>query len=650
MKTSNLDLQALFNPAVATEAEHVIKTSRFRRRRHATSNAGEVILDSFPDLPQVTCAFFRLPPGQADKLRLEATNIRQMKSCASGGWLLHPVSEKGPSYWIPRSPILRQLEEQGRITAETDAPITGVGIGKDTLAIEVDISENHYLDLVVWKFHPSSIWSPSDLEKLLTLETQPFFFWTSQTTYQVPADTYLYLIHGQVYTNRFIWPRHWKICSELDAYGLYVTFNGLEKATGKALYGLLKRQLVYSVVARQSEDGGWYQGEWTDLMESHYRFHNGAILMLESVLEEHPDDLIRESLEKAVAYSSRHTDQTNIGLWFLHDSLEESVEGMNLLWKQTGARWLPSRTLGKSKTNKLILNTHLDTIITLQRFQEITDNHQYSSVIESALKAARTALSMQPAETLYRWLYHAIGWTLLPEKRAQRLPLLKRALKRLSSNYLIPQLHRIKKHYPRFVMPNGLVDRHIAPLHFNIQYHSVNTMDLARFWQRFPEEDIEPILHNAVEFVSTYDTLKYWSEAPSRKYALVVWADALYRLCLLKPDLRYRQQLAKTILHIEDTNQGLPPVLLGNENEAISPEKQRACPSPTKPQLRMVNLCNGKSREWLVVNVSSQPIVLEWENEEPIVEQWHLEDNTLVGQDSSTIRIPARSWARGLGE
>lgn len=39
-------------------------------------------------------------------------------------------------------------------------------------------------------------------------------------------------------------------------------------ATGKCLYDLLRTQVVYSVIARQAEVGGWYHSEWTDQMPS----------------------------------------------------------------------------------------------------------------------------------------------------------------------------------------------------------------------------------------------------------------------------------------------------------------------------------------------------------------------------------------------
>ena len=348
---------------------------------------------------------------------------------------------------------MRTLDSYERILSEESAPIVGFKASSDELVVEVKIPDNRHLDLAIWCFDTDHANILQELEQPIVLEKQSIFFWTSQTTYQTVADVYLYLVHGHVYTNRFIWPRKWKICSELDAYGIYITLSGLELATGKILYGLLKRQIIFSVIARQSEDGGWYHGEWTDLMESHYRFHNGAMLLLEAALKEYSDEIIKKALARAAYFISRQTDKTDLGLWFLHDSLEESADMMRSLCKQTGSTWIPRRTLGKSPTNKLILNTHLDTIIALEQYRQVTADNQYTEQVNSALDATRSLLALRPAEILYRLVYSAINLTLLPTHKAVQLPLPIRAIKRLTWKYIIPQLHsRIKYFYPRLVL------------------------------------------------------------------------------------------------------------------------------------------------------------------------------------------------------
>ena len=56
-------------------------------------------------------------------------------------------------------------------------------------------------------------------------------------------------MHGHVYENRYEWRYKWKICAENEAYSLYVALLGMELATRKRIYGLLKRQVLFSVIS-----------------------------------------------------------------------------------------------------------------------------------------------------------------------------------------------------------------------------------------------------------------------------------------------------------------------------------------------------------------------------------------------------------------
>jgi hypothetical protein len=100
------------------------------------------------------------------------------------------------------------------------------------------------------------------------------------------------------------------------------------------------------------------------MKECHYRFHTGALLLLENALDEWTDSVVQQSLARGASFVASRTDTTDLGLWFLHDSLEGSTAMMNEMLKQTGSiakgfgAWKPSRVLGKSPTNKVILNTH----------------------------------------------------------------------------------------------------------------------------------------------------------------------------------------------------------------------------------------------------------------------------------------------------
>ena len=642
------ELQQIFEPAVSTGFQRILQSETFSRIRRDLHDQGTLIQDRFPDSNGVSCCFLRLAGSDASTALFSVKGEYRLVSCPSGGWLVKTADTTLPSYWIPQAPVMRVLDSSGRILSENSTAIVGIKATPGELAVEIQTSGKMLLDLTLWRFPSGETGILAELEQPLVLEKQPVFLWTSQTTYRSPADLYLYLVHGHVYTNRFIWPRKWKICSELDAYGLYTVFRGLELATNKTLYGLFKRQLLYSVIARQSGDGGWYHGEWTDLVESHYRFHNGAIHLLEAALEEDPDEKVRAALEHATAFISQHTDKTSLGVWFLHDSLEESVDGMNELWEQTGAKWIPSHTLGKSQTNKLILNTHLDSTIALQRYQEITGDDHYAEVIASANSATRSLLRLHPAERLYCLMYWAIGLTLLPLSEARSLALPVRAIKRLASKFLIQLLPRIKRMFPRFVMPGGLIERHLSPLHFNIQYHAVNTMDLARLLRCFPDESLREFLNNAVKFVANNNILQYWSESKPRQYALVVWVDALYRLCIMTEQVKYRHRLATAVMFADDTGLGLPPAILGSESETVRNSEQMPCPSPVDSRLRVVNLCHGARKELLVVNTTHQAVELTWEADYDNRLSWETDSGRTVSLDGAPLHVPPRSWLRGL--
>ena len=222
---------------------------------------------------------------------------------------------------------------------------------------------------------------------------------------------------------------------------------------------------------------------------------------------------------------------------------------MRELCRQTGSTWIPARTLGKSPTNKLILNTHLDTIVTLEQYRDVTGDNQYTEQLTSARAAARGMLALRPAEALYRAGVSGNTANTVTDTGGRTLPLVVRAVKRLTWKYLTPQLHRIKRLFPRLVMPGGLIERHLSMPHYDINYHPVNILDLTRLWRCFPDEDLEVILAEAVEAVSDSSILKYWAESKPRHFSLVVWVEALYHLCTLRQDPSYRRLLAEGLHH-----------------------------------------------------------------------------------------------------
>jgi len=641
--------QQIFEPSVNTDFKQEVHSEYFERVSWNLLDKSTFILDKFSDIEGATCCFGRFLSGKAREVSLVVHGGHELLSCPSGGWILKASDASVHSYWIPQLPILRKVDSLGRILSEEEAPLVGFKTTASDFSVVISVPENVHLDITVWRFTSDNANILEELEHPLVLEKQPVYFWTSETGYQAPADLYLYLLHGQIYTNSYRWPQKWKMCSDLDAYGLYVTFNGLESSTNKTLYSLFKCQVLFSVIARQAEDGAWYHGEWTDCMESHYRFHNGAMLTLEAALQERPDKVVSESLGRAAGFIAQKTDDIDLGLWFMHDSLEDDVEMMEEMCRVNGSNWIKVPILGKSVTNKLIFNTHVDTLVTLDHYQNVTGDKQYADKVDSACKAAVGMLALRPAEAIYKLIYRAIKLTLLPTAEAEKLPVYLRAFKRISWMYIAPNLYRIKNIYPRLMMPGGYIERQLGMGHYDINYHSINLLDIVRLWRCFPEENLAQTINEAIEAVSQSSLLDYWAEKQPRHKSLVEWADALYHLCMLKEDASYRALLVEGMLKIDDTGIGFPPALLGGDPEAVKALQRVPSPSPTDSRLRVANLSGANRIELLIVNTTSESLELTWEGNPKVTLSWVHGATQVVMNDSLPLIIPPRSWLWGKG-
>ena len=640
MSSVPVSLHDVFAPPGDTSPISLIGDERFEWRTDGAASLG-LVLDRFTGAAGAACCFLRLAAGERESIDVVIEGAYGTQSCALGGWLLQPNDAQRPTYWIPLAPVLRARDANGRILSEGIAPVGAFLPSAQRTTIRLRARAGLDLECAVWCLPPAAAQLVAELQNVRVLERQPLFMLSSHFDLRGASDVYRCLIHGTVYENRFEPVRKRKICSELEAYSLYVAMHGLEAATGKKLYGLLKRQLLRSVLARQGEDGVWHHGEWTDFMETHYRLHNGAMLLLESALDETPDATVAQGLRRAADALARATDQTDIGVWFFHDSLEESVEKT----EKSGIRWVPSRELGKSPPTKMILNSHLDAIVTLDRYRQVTGDDRHAAKVESALGAAHKLLALHPAERLYRALYWAVWLTLKPEAEAKRLPLPMRAVKRLARRYLLPQLHRVKRLWPRMVMPGGLIERHLSRLHFGVNYHSVNVMDLARVQRRFPTTAFRELLHTAVGAVTGTSLAKYWAETRQRQ-AIGYWVEALFQLCTLSPELERRAELAVAMLGALDAGLGLPPSLLGAHPEIVAPAMRYPCPSPRDERLRVANLSRGSEREILVVNPSATAIELSWEDATHAELRWVGAGGKAAFADTP-LQVPPRGWLLG---
>ena len=633
----------LFGLPSSADARKTSRTRTVKRLTLHTAADRETKLDIFSNNTS-SCAFVRFTPGRDRDIGFVLKGAYRVTPCASGGWMLLPTRDGDDldSYWLPQAPRLRRLDKRGHVLEERDVQFSGITLSPFELALQIRILADQAMDWTIWRLPSTARNVLGELRDLLPFETQAHFLWGSHTRYQRPADVYLHLIHGHVYETRFSWPKRWKIHSENDAHALHTVLGGLESATGKELYHLLKAQLLLSVLDRQSEDGGWRHGEWTDRMESHYRLHCSAMHMLMDALAENEDPAVRAALERAAAFLARQTDKLDAGVWFLHDELEHSSETLC----EGPFRSLPSRVLGKSESNMLVLNSHLDATVALDRYREVTDDTRHQALVAQAVSTTRSVLSLRPAEWLYRPLFRAIRLTFLPSARAARLPLHRRALKRLAWKYLIPLLPYIKARWPRMVMPGGYIDRELSLRVFAHEYLPVNLMDLLRYRRRFPAESVDDTIFAATALVRDCRMFERWLEIKGKEYAVGFWAEALYQICLIRPEVEYRALLAQAVVTLESRGLGLPSSLLGANSEAVAPRDQVPAPLPDDARIRVVNLSRSGAIEVLLINCSNDLVHPRIVRNAPTGMAWSVGADT-DRTDHLPQEIPARGWLWG---
>jgi hypothetical protein len=453
------------------------------------------------------------------------------------------------------------------------------------LSTSITILAGQVLDLTVWRFNRDTVSWASELVELLPIETQSYFTYISHTPYRRPADLYLHLIHGFVYESIWAWPKHKKICDELDAYALYLICAGLSRASGKRLYRIFMQQLAASVAARQQPDGGWRHGEWTDLMEEHLRLSCGGLHLLAAAAEEEYTPARNEVLRKGVAHLARQTDQIDSASWLLHDSLERSKSDRS----QAPFTWVSRIVLGKLPSYILVFNTYLDGTIALAWARQVFGKIKHNVLIDSAQKVSKAVLTMRPAEWLHKALHRAVALTLLPEDQARTFLTPICIIKRLTWKYLYPRLNPIKTALPRFAMSNGFFERGLAMGSYCHAYQSVNFWDLARFRHRFGEDYLGPIIDLTARHTPLSAKLSLLKQGKGQ-HALGFWMKALYQQCLQDPRQQYRAWLAETMFDVADAGLCLPPSTLGPCAEVIAPAAQQPTTSPIHPRILIANL------------------------------------------------------------
>ena len=589
------------------------------------------------------CEFTRLLTQGNDSFILRLTGNYDVIRTQGGGWLLHNRDDEKPHLWLPGQPVARIYDKFGRIVSEEFLLATEIVVLNNEMSALFRIpKDNVFIEFVVWTL-PSKSYLFEELSSLSARELQRIFLWASHTLYAGPEDLYKSLIYGAIYKTGLPWtcpPGRRPYC-EVIAQALYVTFHSLWRATGKQIYQHMKTQLVFSVIARQQENGAWCHGTWTEDFEVHYRHHCSGIHLLAADYDETKDVVVGSSLRRAVDYLRNQCDELSVGKWYLHDSLELSVESM----RKYPVTYQYSRVFGKSPSNMLVLNTHLDALVALNRYEKVSGQRYLEEEISSGVNAAVAVLGLRPSETLYRILFKAIELTFLPDSAVKTMSLPVRAMRRLAREKIIPLLPRIKRIFPRLVMPNGYIDRNLTLNEFWYPYFLINIMDLLRFQMCFSLKMADSIIDNAVKFVQRVG-LERWLNNERTAYAVGFWAEAMYLYCLHTPN-RSRAVLAEAVISLYDSKQGIPPSLMGCNSEYICLTDQVPCLQTENDRIQVINLSvDPHHLEFILVNSTDAQEDTSIARVYDKLMVFDQEGRSISSEQSFTI--PARGWMRLL--
>ena len=182
--------------------------------------SGSVCVDHFTT---ADCFFVRLNGGGYIELLFDGQYT--FLQVDSGGYLGRPLAVNQPFLWIPRPPLIRQINSDLQIISEQPASFSSFLWNDKGAAFAIQAPENTSIDFIIWRL-PLEVLT-EEISSILPSEAQGYFLWGSHGCISKPADLYRHLIYGAVYDLRYSWPHNKKCFSENEAHALYTVFSGL---------------------------------------------------------------------------------------------------------------------------------------------------------------------------------------------------------------------------------------------------------------------------------------------------------------------------------------------------------------------------------------------------------------------------------------
>jgi len=414
---------------------------------------------------EVRSHFLTIELGRPQLLSLQLSNVTDVRYEGAIG--LAAISE-GVLYWLPRPPVDRTWDVNGRIETEADLSLNWELVGA---SLDISIAQwgSRRLELAVIEVRESApqylvdLFEVSRVEKFRLSEYRYF-------RHEGISDFWRSLVKGQIFETRHKETNGGKRVPQEQAALLLYNVASLMEASGKRVYTALRHLIAYSVMIRLDERGRWRHGHWTRLMETHTRFQADGISLLIDHFERSRNRSFLHAADRASQYLLSLSDWLDSGRWFLHDELEAEPELVSLGYHNL----VESNAFGKSTSNTLCVNTHVNTLRTLLLMATHDQTGKYREQHRLGLQALRTVLSAQSRPDAFESVFevYELGGRLARGGRVGRKA--SSWLTRVAGRSML----KAKARYPRLVMPNGFIERDLVASSLSQRYNLINLRDL----------------------------------------------------------------------------------------------------------------------------------------------------------------------------
>jgi len=434
-------------------------------------------------------------------------------SCYQEGRL---IRDKGQLrlFWLPAAGARREYDDQGRmvVNVESDFEIRSDSSG---LCLRAQCRAGSVFEFVVLCFRKRIEVFSRELTDLSPVETKRVVrdTWFS---YEGMSDVWDYLINGMIYSTKHVGPgKAWN--SQNLAYGLYYYLDYLLKVTGKRIYLICRNLVAYSVMLSLPNDGRWRHGIWTDLMETHMIHQVAGIDVLLSFHKETGNMLFMRKALAAADYLLSCTDRLDDGkVWFLHDSLEDNVQEARFYYEGM----TPTAAFGKSPSNTLCLNSHILALAVLHRVGQTVHDEKYGSAFGKGLDSLRRLLGESPCSIVYGIIYQLRDWLLrcVLETDYKIIRKIQQRYDHVLRKSILP---RLKRKHPRYVMPNGYIERDLCFAPLSDSYHLLNIKVLLMLYGVSPADWLLAVIRKGVEYTVKSQLGKFIALYGSRAVVLL---------------------------------------------------------------------------------------------------------------------------------